>query len=55
MTRTQIRDLLGRNRSANRIEQALAILDRHGCAERIPQTDTGGRPAEVWIATPRGK
>jgi hypothetical protein len=50
MTRTQIRDLFGRNRTAERIGVALSTLERHGKAKRVEQ-DTGGRPAEAWIAT----
>jgi hypothetical protein len=50
MTRTQIRDLFGRNRTPERIGVALSTLERHGKAKRVEQ-DTGGRPAEAWIAT----
>ena len=50
MTRTEIRDLFGRNRSADRVGIALATLARHCKAEKTSR-DTGGRPAEVWIST----
>jgi hypothetical protein len=50
MTRTQIRDLFGRNRGVERIEVALSSLARHRKANMISR-DTGGRPAEVWVAT----
>lgn len=49
MTRTEIRDFFGRNRSALAIDRALAALARHNRAacERVP---TAGRPAELWHA-----
>lgn len=51
MTRTEIRDFFGRNRSALAIDRALAALARHNRAacERVP---TAGRPAELWHAIP---
>ena len=54
ITRTVIRDLFGRNRSANRIGAALALLMTQGLARMEPRT-TAGRPAEVWIATKTGR
>ena len=50
LTRTQIRDLFGRNQSAERIDQALTLLQRAG---RVRKTEerTGGRPSERWFAT----
>jgi DNA-binding transcriptional ArsR family regulator len=53
MTRTQIRDLFGRNRSSERTELALSTLVRHSKAQMVSR-DTGGRPAEVWISTSAG-
>jgi hypothetical protein len=50
MTRTAIRDLFGRHRSADRIGAALALLTSRGRA-RGEMKDTGGRPSEVWFAT----
>ena len=50
LTRTQIRDLFGRNRTAERIGVALSTLDRHRKAKMVEQ-ETGGRPAETWFAT----
>jgi hypothetical protein len=50
MTRTEISNLFGRNRSADRIGAALALLLQHGKARRI-QRGTQGRPIEVWIAS----
>jgi hypothetical protein len=49
MTRTEISNLFGRNRSADRIGPALALLLQHGKARRV-QRETPGRPVEVWIA-----
>jgi hypothetical protein len=49
MTRTQIRDLFGRNLSANRIERALTTLASHNFAT-ITRAATAGRPAEIWRA-----
>ena len=49
MTRTQIRDLFGRNRNAREIERALRILAEQGVAyPRHKQTE--GRPTERWFA-----
>jgi hypothetical protein len=52
MTRTAIRDLFGRNRSADRISAALAILMTKGRA-RMDREMSGGRPSETWRATAR--
>jgi len=49
MTRTAIRDLFGRNKSADRIGAALAMLVTRGRA-RMESRQTGGRPTEVWFA-----
>jgi hypothetical protein len=49
MTRTAIRDLFGRHRSADRIAAALALLMEKGRA-RAEVTQSGGRPTEVWFA-----
>jgi hypothetical protein len=49
ITRTAIRDLFGRNKSADRIGAALALLTTKGRA--FAETEvTGGRPSEVWFA-----
>jgi hypothetical protein len=50
LTRTQIRDLFGRNQKAERIDQALALLLGAGRV-RMSDEDTGGRPSERWFAT----
>ncbi|MGP0053768.1 MAG: hypothetical protein ACLPZR_33700 [Solirubrobacteraceae bacterium] len=51
LTRTQIRDLCQRNLPAERVEQALHTLAAAGRAHQA-RTLTGGRPAELWTATP---
>jgi hypothetical protein len=50
MSRTAIRDLFGRNRSADQIGTALAALATQGQAKGEMRT-SGGRPAEVWVPT----
>ena len=50
LTRTQIRDVLGRHASAARISQALSQLATRGVAIRETVL-TGGRPVELWRAT----
>jgi hypothetical protein len=49
LTRTAIRDLLGRHQSGSRIGAALAFLTRKGLA-RSQTKSTGGRPVETWHA-----
>jgi hypothetical protein len=49
MTRTEIRDLFGRNKRAEQIGAALGLLDTNGRA-RMVSTDTRGRPLETWYA-----
>jgi hypothetical protein len=50
LTRTQVRDLLGRHASAGRIAQALTQLAKLGIASR-KMVGTGGRSIELWTAT----
>ena len=52
LTRTQIRDLFGRNQSEPAIEGALTALEERGLARR-DAVETGGRPTERWIAGTR--
>ena len=52
MTRTEIRDLFGRHRSAAEIARTLGMLLEHELARRVEQ-DTGGRPTERWYAVER--
>jgi hypothetical protein len=54
MTRTAIRDLFGRHRSADRIGAALGLLMGQGRAKRDVK-ETGGRPSEIWLATVGGQ
>ena len=49
LTRTEIRDLFQRNKSAERINRALALLIKIGKAAPISE-GTGGRPVERWFA-----
>ena len=49
MTRTEISHALGRNKSADRISEALALLLDVGLARRDSDA-TGGRTAERWCA-----
>ncbi len=49
MSRTEIRDLFKRNRTTERINQALALLLDLGRAYKVPE-ETGGRPVERWFA-----
>ncbi len=50
MTRSEIRELVGKNLAAERISQALGVLLGLNLA-RFERRDTGGRPAELWFAT----
>lgn len=47
LTRTDLIHLFGRNKSRDRIGQALATLEKLGRVRR-EKTETGGRPAERW-------
>jgi hypothetical protein len=49
MSRTDISNLLGRNRSADRIGAALTLLANRRRA-RVESRTSGGRPTEVWFA-----
>jgi hypothetical protein len=50
ITRTQIRDLFGRNQSSSKVDTALALLLRRGLATSELQSSEGkkGRRIEVW-------
>jgi hypothetical protein len=48
MSRTEISHVLGRNRSANHIDQALGLLLSIGRVRRDKE-ETGGRPSERWF------
>ena len=47
MTRTEIRDLFKRNKTAERIGAALELLEQRRLARR-ETAQTEGRPAEIW-------
>ncbi|MGC1907747.1 MAG: DUF3987 domain-containing protein [Candidatus Acidiferrum sp.] len=49
LTRTEIRDLFGRNQREAVIQGALTALEEHGLARR-DTLQTGGRPTEWWLA-----
>lgn len=49
LTRTDIRDLFGRNKAASDIGRALRALVENGLA-RCEREETDGRPAERWYA-----
>jgi len=51
LTRTEISNRLGRNRSADRIDRALNDLLKLALARQELDKNTGGRAAERWFAT----
>jgi hypothetical protein len=53
LTRTQIRDLFGRNKPGSEIDAALELLAQKGKAKRSTRLPEGGtgRPVEIWEAT----
>ena len=50
LTRTEIRDVFGRNEKASTIQKALRVLEEYGLAGRRTITRTGGRASERWFA-----
>jgi hypothetical protein len=52
VTRTEIRDLMGRHASEMQINQALRSLAKNGLAHSTSES-TGGRPVERWFAVRR--
>jgi hypothetical protein len=50
ITRTNIRDLFTRHRTAQEIDRALGVLAGMGLASSRSE-DSGGRPVTRWIAT----
>jgi hypothetical protein len=50
LTRTELRDLFGRNLPGSRIDAALIALGGDGRATRR-RVPTAGRPAEVWVVS----
>jgi hypothetical protein len=55
MSRTAIRDLFGRHRTADQIGRALAVLAAVGKARHETRSETGGRPVELWFAITAGQ
>jgi hypothetical protein len=53
LTRTEIRDLLGRHGNTSEIEAALRVLSEIGMARRQHE-QTSGRPVERWLAVVGG-
>ena len=49
ITRSDLRDMFGRNQTSNRIGQALALLVRHNRV-KMEREETEGRPVERWSA-----
>ena len=51
MTRTQIRDLFGRNQNSGKIDMALSLLLKRGMVASKLQPSNGkrGRPTELWV------
>jgi hypothetical protein len=52
MTRTEVREMAGKNLPADRIAQALGVLLGLNLA-RFERRETGGRPVELWFAVTR--
>ena len=53
MSRTEIRDMVGKNLPSDRIGQALGVLLGLGLA-RWEKQNTPGRPVELWFAVRKG-
>jgi hypothetical protein len=53
LSRTDIRDLFGRNQTAARINASLRALEEAGLA-RAERVESGGRPVERWFAVQPG-
>jgi DNA-binding transcriptional ArsR family regulator len=54
MTRTDIRDLFGRNKGAQEIARALDALTEHGLVRSEQDKTNPGRPAERWFSLSAG-
>jgi len=50
VSRTDMREHFQRHKSSEEITSALAVLVECNLARRDVQSDTGGRPAEIWFA-----
>ena len=49
ISRTEARDLFGRNKKAREIDRAVGALEDAGRLARRAHTDGHARPAELWI------
>jgi hypothetical protein len=49
MTRTDIRELLGKHKSSEEIGRALSVLEEYGMAKSVNEP-TAGRTIERWFA-----
>jgi len=49
LTRTEISNLFSRNRDRDKIDFALALLQRHRLVSMVKES-SGGRPVEKWVA-----
>lgn len=54
MTRTEIRDYLGRHKHADQIARAMGVLQENGLARGAGEPSGGGRPIERWFAVTGG-
>jgi hypothetical protein len=56
LTRTDLSDVLGRNRRADEIHEVLQLLRDYGLAVvvREPVAQLGGRPVHRWVAVDPG-
>ena len=53
ISRTEARDLFGRNKKGREIDRALGALEDAGRLARRARTDGHARPAELWIPKSR--
>jgi hypothetical protein len=51
LTRTNLRDLFGRNESGDDITRALGDLAEYGYVRMVPESGKPGRPVERWYAS----
>lgn len=49
LTRTELRDLFGRNKKSDQIERGLGVLEEHGRVRRRRDQSKPGRPIERWV------
>ena len=51
LSKTELYTLLGNNVSRTALDNALSELERTGRAKKTRQSNTGGRPAEIWTVS----